>query len=785
MRFKQGVGLHYDRPPAIVIGACGHGLAVIHALAIEGVPVIVIESDRSIPGVCTNAAHIEFVPSMDGVSFIDELVALRRRISCPAKPVLFLANDRMVKLFGVNWECLDDLYFLSWSGCRESILRFVEKSSLENRCREVGLNYPDTQVIDTAACVDRVTDALGFPLILKPTRPLSSFKTVIPESREKIFETVEAYSSDLPFLAQRFIPGGDETIFFTALYLLDGQVLARFDGHKLRSRPLGHTTVAESLVDDEVFKKTIEFFNGLRLSGPVSLELKRDANGTLWVIEPTVGRTDFWVGLCIANGVNLPYVEYCQQIGADITVSEQLDRRVWFNEERDPFGFFWFVYKNQPGLKGRGTIFLYFNFHDTKPALLAIGRILSGLYRSARRRIFRLGTEKIESGIEPRLASNIDSMPSDLIGLFDVAERSSVYLGRDWFVNLSSSVFSAGSQARFYGFMKKGKAHGVLPIVRANAWFGSKIESLSNYYSPIYSPIFVPEVTADDVSAMIGAVLNDNRDCTTLRFAPMDPSSEEFDKLFQGIRASGWVPFRYFCFGNWTLKANTGWESYFGQLPGILRSTIRRSRSRLTRDGGCIEIVTNEGEVPRALQAYQEVYAHSGKCAEPFADFIPGLVELSARKGWLRMGITWLNSHPIAAEIWIVANGKADIYKLAYDERYKHYSPGTILSAALMQYVFQIDKVSEVDYLIGDDPYKKQWMSHRRERWGIVAYNPRTVSGLLGLVRELLGRGAKRILEKPGLRNGSSELGAEWNDYRLHPWAEMLSTDAADRRRRI
>jgi hypothetical protein len=63
-----------------------------------------------------------------------------------------------------------------------------------------------------------------------------------------------------------------------------------------------------------------------------------------------------------------------------------------------------------------------------------------------------------------------------------------------------------------------------------------------------------------------------------------------------------------------------------------------------------------------------------------------------------------------------------------------------------MQHVIEVDKVKEVDYLIGDDPHKQFWMSHRRERWGIVAYNPRTLMGALGLIREVLGRCVKPIL---------------------------------------
>ncbi len=56
--------------------------------------------------------------------------------------------------------------------------------------------------------------------------------------------------------------------------------------------------------------------------------------------------------------------------------------------------------------------------------------------------------------------------------------------------------------------------------------------------------------------------------------------------------------------------------------------------------------------------------------------------------------------------------------------------------------------VLDVDYLTGDDPYKKDWMTHRRERWGITAFNPRTPRRVLMAARHVgaaaLGRFAGR-----------------------------------------
>ena len=66
-----------------------------------------------------------------------------------------------------------------------------------------------------------------------------------------------------------------------------------------------------------------------------------------------------------------------------------------------------------------------------------------------------------------------------------------------------------------------------------------------------------------------------------------------------------------------------------------------------------------------------------------------------------------------------------------------------------MRRAIDVDRVEVVDRLQGDDPYKREWMSHRRERWGILAMNPRTTRGVLGLLRHVIGRFVKRALLAP------------------------------------
>lgn len=336
-----------------------------------------------------------------------------------------------------------------------------------------------------------------------------------------------------------------------------------------------------------------------------------------------------------------------------------------------------------------------------------------------------------------------DALPSEAIKLMARSEKINVELGLTWYRNLVKTVYPTHTGVRFYVLRHGTQVVAVLPLRAEKVRRGWRLESLSNYYTSLYEPVLVNSVKPKDLTVLLATIRRDFPGCSSFRFAPMDPSSHAYQTLLAAFRLKGWMPFEFFAFGNWYLPVQQSWQEYLMTRTGQLRSTIKRMSKKFAGDGGTLQLVTSTSDTAAAIASYEKVYASSWKKPEPFIDFLPGLLQTCAEHAWLRLGLAWLNGQPIAAQLWIVAHGRAEIYKVAYDENFKSYSPGTLLTAVLMEHVFDQDKVFEVDYLIGDDPYKKTWMSHRRERWGIVAYNLGSLGGFAGFAREALGRWAK------------------------------------------
>lgn len=330
--------------------------------------------------------------------------------------------------------------------------------------------------------------------------------------------------------------------------------------------------------------------------------------------------------------------------------------------------------------------------------------------------------------------------PEDVKALMTQAEQRSAQFSSDWYQVLLDTVMTADDHPGFYVLRRHGKPLIVLPVRMEmdRAPHHGRLVALGNYYTALYAPVLAPETQVADIAQMFRLILAQRPETYALYFAPLDHDSDAYRMLGEGMRQAGLKTHPYFCFGNWFQTITIGGEAFVDQLSTSLRGTVRRMRKKLLQEQGRLEVICDPADLERGLEAFASVYARSWKKPEPYPDFIPNLMRKCAQRGWLRLGLAWHGDTPIAAQLWLSSHGRADIYKVAYDEEYKRFAPGSVLTAEVMKHVIDIDQVKEVDYLIGDDPYKKRWLSQRRERWGWVAYNPRTLPGLRLHVRDRL-----------------------------------------------
>ena len=182
------------------------------------------------------------------------------------------------------------------------------------QARALGIPHPRTS--------DRPTDALGFPVLVKPSDPVGfqaefrvhSFRCETREELDAAFERALPHDP----LVQELIPGGDHELYTLGSYLAtDGEALGLFSGRKLRQIPPGVGTcrVGEAVWVEEVVEQGLRFLRGLGFHGLSQVEFKRDPRDGVYKLMEINPRLWQWHGLAASCGVDLAQIAYRDLLG--------------------------------------------------------------------------------------------------------------------------------------------------------------------------------------------------------------------------------------------------------------------------------------------------------------------------------------------------------------------------------------------------------------------------------------------------------------------------------------
>ena len=334
-----------------------------------------------------------------------------------------------------------------------------------------------------------------------------------------------------------------------------------------------------------------------------------------------------------------------------------------------------------------------------------------------------------------------DQLPDSVDALFEQAEKDSVFFSRPWFESLAATVLDDNETMLLACVVVGNRVMAILPLMQTD---GNILYSLKHKYTPLYSLLL-----ADDDQQRVLACLAQGLSKLPLRGVLLEPVADNDDKLSglqRVMESAGFSCSHIFRDYNWIYHVRgQSYEDYLAARPAKLRNTLSRKTRKLEREHAYEIRLFTGADVPHGMSDYYAVYCASWKQNEQNVGFIADFVARfsiagSSGSGWTRLAILYVREQPVAAQLWFVHQGKASIFRLAYDKAWKSYSPGSILTGFLMEYVIDVDKVEEIDFLSGNDAYKQDWMAERRERFLLSCVrNVRPLGGVERFVGSLKG----------------------------------------------
>ena len=345
--------------------------------------------------------------------------------------------------------------------------------------------------------------------------------------------------------------------------------------------------------------------------------------------------------------------------------------------------------------------------------------------------------------------ASVHSLPPGALTLLAAAEG--LFAGRPWWEVVLADAMPDAAEACFVTIRSGDDVVAVVPMARR----GGRLDSLTTPYTCTYTPLLAAGLNHPARVAAMAAFARFCRRCGGV--TRLDAVPEEWDGLpglLAGARKAGLRVLRFAHFGNWHEDVRgLDWNAYLLGRNGALRETIRRRLKRAEKlPDASFTLLTRLDEMDAATEAFETVYRRSWKQPEPYPTFNAALMRAMAAAGALRFGLWSIGGQPVAVQVWVVTASRAIVLKLAHDEAFKAHSPGTVLTAMMLRHLLDGEHVTEIDFGRGDDPYKRDWASHRRLRIGVLLVDPWRISGMAALLRHAAGRARltmRRLIRGP------------------------------------
>ncbi|MFC5952193.1 ATP-grasp domain-containing protein [Pseudonocardia lutea] len=308
---------------AVVIGGDYQGLGVARSLGRRGIPVRVLDDERSVSRASRYVQGFHRVPSLRGErETLSSLEDLRLRWGLDGW-VLYPTRDETVAALARHRDDLSRRWRVPVADWR-AVQSCWDKRETYRIAAEAGIPHPRTWVLRTASDLAAVHDA--GPFVVKPAikehffyqTGVKAWRVDHPRDLVRVVQRATEIVGDGEVLVQQLVPGGGEEQYAYCALVRDGRALARMTVRRRRQHPsdFGRASTFVETVDlPHLEEPSLRFLSAIGYQGLVELEYKRDRRDGEFKLLDVNARTWGYHSLGAAAGVDFPYLLFRDQLG--------------------------------------------------------------------------------------------------------------------------------------------------------------------------------------------------------------------------------------------------------------------------------------------------------------------------------------------------------------------------------------------------------------------------------------------------------------------------------------
>jgi len=331
------------RVGAVVVGGDYQGLGIVRSLGRHGVPVCIIDDERSISRYSRYATHTVRVADLrDQDASVDTVLEIGERLGLDGW-VLYPTREETVAAFSRHRDRLAQ-HFRVPTPAWETIRWAWDKRNTYGLAQELGIPVPRTWYPSQPSDLEAIpTDT---PLAIKPAIKehflyQTKAKAWMARSRaelEQLFARASALIGPGEVMVQEFIPGDGSQQFGYGVFFKSGEAVGRMAVRRLRQHPpdFGRaSTFVETADVPQLEELSVRLLRAVNYYGLAELEYKLDSRDGQYKLLDFNARTWGYHSLGARAGVDFPYLLFKDQIGEPLDGCQAIAGLRWMRTVTD------------------------------------------------------------------------------------------------------------------------------------------------------------------------------------------------------------------------------------------------------------------------------------------------------------------------------------------------------------------------------------------------------------------------------------------------------------------